>query len=176
MKIIVASKNPIKINAALSGFNLMFPNVAFETEGISVSSNVSDQPMTDTETFAGAMNRVNNAASQITDADYWVGIEGGIEQKESEMEAFAWVVIKSKDGKFGKGRTGTFFLPPKIVDLIKEGKELGEADDIVFGRSNSKQSNGAVGLLTGDVKDRTSYYVDAVVFACIPFKNKELFS
>jgi non-canonical (house-cleaning) NTP pyrophosphatase len=52
---------------------------------------------------------------------------------------------------------------------------LGEADDLVFGRSNSKQANGAVGLLTDDAVTRTTYYVPAVIFALIPFKNAELY-
>ncbi len=91
------------------------------------------------------------------------------------MEAFAWIVVKAKDGKLGKGRTGTFFLPPKIVALIKQGKELGEADNIAFGRTNSKQENGAVGILTDNVIDRTKYYTEAVVLALIPFKNSQLY-
>jgi inosine/xanthosine triphosphatase len=153
----------------------MFPEVDFEVEGISVPSNVSDQPRSDSETFTGALNRVDNASNEITTADFWIGIEGGIEEKQSEMEAFAWVVIKSNSGTYGKGRTGTFFLPKKVSDLIKQGKELGEADDIVFGRTNSKQANGAVGILTNDVLNRTSYYIEAVVLACIPFKNKDLY-
>jgi non-canonical (house-cleaning) NTP pyrophosphatase len=49
--------------------------------------------------------------------------------------------------------------------------ELGEADDVVFGRANSKQANGSIGLLTDDTITRTSYYVDAVVMALIPFKK-----
>jgi inosine/xanthosine triphosphatase len=116
----------------------MFPQEAFETEGVSVPSGVSGQPLSDEETLKGALNRANNAQNAVSDADFWVGIEGGIEEKQSEVEVFAWVVIKSKQ-KYGKGRTGVFFLPPKIAELIKQGKELGEADDIIFGRSNSKQ-------------------------------------
>lgn len=38
MKIVVASKNPVKINAAREGFKKMFPEVDFEVEGISVPS------------------------------------------------------------------------------------------------------------------------------------------
>jgi len=60
-KIIIASKNPVKINATLSGFQRMFPNEQFEIESVSVSSDVSDQPKSDSETFRGACNRANNA-------------------------------------------------------------------------------------------------------------------
>ena len=94
-----------------------------------------------------------------------------IEEDGAEMRAFAWMVIRDKEGLIGKGKTGTFFLPPQIVELIKQGKELGEADDIVFNRKNSKHNSGAVGILTNDVIDRTKYYAEAVVLALIPFKN-----
>ena len=140
-KIVVASKNPVKLNAALLGFRKMFPAEEFEVESTVVLSNVNNQPMGDSETFQGALNRTENASKE-TLADFWVGIEGGVEEKESGMEVFAWIVIKSKDGKYGKGRTGTFFLPKQIVELIKQGKELAEADDAVFKRNNSKSANG----------------------------------
>jgi len=173
-KVIIASQNPVKINAVKIGFGRMFPNEKFKFKGVLVSSDVSDQPISDRETMVGALNRANNAYKIIKDADYWVGIEGGIEKSDGEMGVFAWVVIKSNDIS-GKAKTGTFFLPKKVVELVNEGKELGDADDIVFGRTNSKQKNGAVGMLTKDVVDRTGYYVEAVILALIPFKNPKLY-
>jgi inosine/xanthosine triphosphatase len=173
-KLIIASKNPVKINAVLNAFQKMFPLENFDAEGISVESGVNEQPQNDSETFQGALNRAENVSIK-KDADFWIGIEGGIQDKDSDMEAFAWVVVKDKNSRLGKGRTGTFFLPPKIAELIRQGKELGEADDIVFGRTNSKQENGAVGILTDNVVDRTKYYTEAVVLALIPFKNSQLY-
>lgn len=173
-KIIVASKNPVKIQAAELGFQRLFPDTTFTCEGISVPSGVPDQPMGDAETLQGAMNRASNAQQTVPDADFWVGIEGGIEKKGDEMEAFAWIVVKSRD-QLGKARTGTFFLPKRVVALINEGMELGDADDIVFGGNNSKQKNGAVGILTGDVIVRSTYYAEAVVLALIPFHRPELY-
>ena len=121
------------------------------------------------------MNRVEAAQREHPVADFWVGIEGGVEEKSGEIEVFAWIVVKSKDGRIGKGRAGTFFLPPKMAELVRQGKELGEVDDIVFGRTNSKQRNGTVGALTGDVIDRTEYYIHPIILALIPFKNEELY-
>lgn len=173
-KVIIASKNPVKIEAVKQGFEKMFPGETFEFMGISVPSGVKDQPFNSEETLKGATNRADNALNEIENADFCAGIEGGIEPIGEEMEAFAWVVIRSSK-KYGKSRTGTFFLPKEVVKLIKKGKELGEADDIVFKRNNSKQQNGAVGILTGNVIDRTKYYSEAVVLALIPFKNTELY-
>lgn len=174
-KIIVASKNPVKINTTREGFAKMFPEELFEIEGISANSDVPDQPMSEQETIAGATNRANNASKEISDADFWVGIEGGLEEINGEMAAFAWIIIKSKDNIIGKGRTGSFFLPKEVTKLIKQGYELGVADDMVFKRENSKQVNGAVGILTGDILTRTTYYEQAVILALIPFKNPNLY-
>lgn len=173
-RIIIASKNPIKINATKLGFQKVYSNIDFECEGVSVPSDVSDQPMTNQETLQGAINRATHAKNGFPNAAFWVGIEGGIEKVGEEMMAFAWIVIVSTEAT-GKARTGTFFLPPKVVELINQGKELGEADDIVFGHSNSKQKNGAVGILTGNLIDRTQFYVEAMVLALIPFLNKEIY-
>jgi inosine/xanthosine triphosphatase len=173
-RIVIASKNPVKIRTTLLGFKRMFPSEEFEVKGVSVPSGVSHQPMSEDETYKGAFNRVQRAKEMCKDADFWVGIEGGVEEKDNEMRTFAWIVIMSKK-EIGKGRTATFFLPKRVVELIKSGKELGEADDIVFGRMNSKQKNGAIGILTGDVIDRVKLYEQAVISALIPFKNKGIY-
>ena len=173
--IIVASTNPVKIAAIRNGFSKMFPDTTFALKGISVSSCVSHQPMTNAETEKGAVSRVQNAKIACPDADFWVGIEGGVEDDDGQMHAFAWVVVASKKGLVGKGKTGAFILPLKVALLIRQGKELGEADDIVFGQSNSKQKMGAVGLLTNNIIDRTAYYTHAVILALIRFKNEKYF-
>jgi len=178
VKIVVASTNPVKVQAVRSGFTRMFPEQDFEIVSVSVPSGVSDQPRSSAETLQGALNRACNAALIYPQADYWVGVEGGIELEgdgiASEMCAFAWIVVQSPERQ-GKGCTGRFYLPPAVVDLVRQGVELGEADDIVFGRSTSKQDSGAVGILTANVIDRAQLYEPAVIFALIPFINPDLY-
>lgn len=174
-KVIVASANPVKIKSTEIGFAKMFPGETFVISGDPAASEVPDQPMNDAETVKGATNRADNVSKLKPDADYWVGIEGGLQLTDDGLSAFAWVVVRSRDGKIGKGKTGSFFLPLNVAELIRQGKELGEADDIVFGTNNSKQANGAVGILTGDVLTRTTFYEPAVILALIPFKNPELY-
>lgn len=175
LKIMVASENPVKIKASQMGFLAMFPHEKLEIKGIAAKSGVGKQPLTNWQTISGASNRVNYVSQIAPDADYWIGIEGGVEEIKGEMEVFAWVVVKNKNGKISKGKTGTFTLPQKIVKLVKSGMELGTADDLVFSQKNSKQKSGAVGLLTGNAIDRTKYYVEAVILALIPFRNKNLY-
>lgn len=173
--IVLASRNPVKVRATLGGFRKIFPEREFRLESVSVPSGVGHQPRTDEETLRGADNRAASAARAAPQADFWVGIEGGIVDRGREMTAFAWIVVRSRE-LAGKSRTGTFQLPQPVARLIRQGHELGEADDVVFGRSNSKQQEGAVGLLTGNVIDRAALYEHAVVLALAPFKNPELYS
>ena len=175
MKIVIASKNPVKIQAVENGFVEMFPDVSIKIEGVSVPSNVSNQPMGNEETFQGAMNRAKNAQATVPNADFWVGVEGGnIRHSETDMEVMAWIVVLSKE-KMGKARTAGFFLPAAVIDLINQGYELGHADDIVFKLDNSKEKMGSAGLLTDGVMNRLRFYVPAVILALIPFYKKELF-
>ena len=173
--IVVSSQNPVKARATLNGFHRMFPGKTFAVDTVTVPSGVSDQPMSDEEALRGAMNRAEGARQAAPEADYWVGIEGGAEEMDGTIAAFAWVVVMDGD-LLGKSRTAAFFLPPEIAELMRQGKELGDADDIVFGRTNSKQDNGAVGILTSDVIDRTVFYEHAVALALIPFRNRVLYS
>jgi len=171
--VVVASSNPTKLKATLTGFKAYFSQ-DIKILPVKAESGVSHQPMGDEETLTGAMNRCQNAFNNFSDADFWVGIEGGVEKKKNEYEAFAWIVIKTKD-KISRGKTGTFVLPAKVGKLIDEGKELGEADDIVFGIKDSKKSIGAVGILTKRKTTRAQYYAQAVKLALIPFINNNLY-
>ncbi len=173
--LVVASTNPVKLQAAANGFQRLFPGSELNVVAANVPSGVAHQPMSDDETLRGALNRSANAQAAHPAADYWIGIEGGIQPIGLGMAAFAWIVVRSKE-MIGMGRTGTFFLPPAVTELIRQGKELGEADDIVFGRTNSKQENGAVGLLTDNVIDRAQLYEHAMILALIPFKNEALYA
>ncbi|KAF4991785.1 hypothetical protein FGRMN_7625 [Fusarium graminum] len=171
--VIVASNNIPKIKATREGFTQMFSG-SCDFQGVSVDSNVSDQPFSDEETLTGATNRAQNAQKAKPEADFWVGIEGGVESHNGSICSFAWIVITGKDGKVGKARTAAYFLPEKTCKLLKDGVELGHADDMVFGQTDSKNKQGSVGLLTGGIVDRAAYYTQAVILALIPFRNATL--
>ncbi|KAF5657523.1 phosphatase [Fusarium heterosporum] len=73
--VVVASNNIPKIKATREGFTQMLPG-SYDFQGVSVDSNVSDQPFSDEETLTGATNRAQNAQKAKPEADFWVGIEG----------------------------------------------------------------------------------------------------
>lgn len=171
MKIVVASKNPAKIWAVREAFAVHFPEQLLEVEGVSVSSDVSDQPMGDLETQTGARNRVASAQKLVPSADYWVGLEGGVQHQGDYLMAFAWMCIRDSHGKIGESRSMSLPLPPKVRRLVDSGLELGAANDQVFATTNSKQKGGAYGLLTGGILTRESVYRDTLVTALVPLIN-----
>lgn len=177
-RIVVASQNPVKAGAIQGAFERLFPKQPFEIEMVAAPSGVSDQPMSDAETRQGAENRAAVAQALQPDADWWAGLEGGIADAGSDhddgMCAFAWIVVHSATHR-GAARTATFPLPPAVAELIRRGTELGDADDQVFGHENSKQKEGAIGILTGGLVDRRTLYEHAAVMAMIPLKNAALF-
>lgn len=174
LRVVVGSGNPVKLQAVRQAFLRVFPHISCEVEGRKVASGVADQPQSDAETLRGAEQRARACRSVAPNADYWIGLEGGIARREGAVEAFAWMVVMGRR-QLGKARSASFMLPPKVVELLDEGLELGAANDKVFGHTHSKQKQGAVGLLTHNLIDRTELYAQAVVLALIPFLNESLF-
>lgn len=174
IRLVVASTNPVKIEAATNGFKKAFPDQEIVVLGAAISSGVSNQPFSSKETYEGALNRARKARKLFPDADYWIGLEGGIEDLIVEMRSIVWIVTLSKT-MMGKAMTGQFVVPQKIADLVRGGMEMGDADDLVFGQTNSKQKEGGVGLLTNGIMTRSAYYETGVILSLIPFLNKELY-
>lgn len=176
--VIVASRNPVKIAATKDGFERMFPQRTFDVRGLRIPSGVPDQPFSDQETLQGALNRARGARDAEPNADYWIGLEGGVEDSDPSgcglVQSSAWIAVVGKGGKEGKARTATYFLPEETAKLLRSGMELGHADDLVHGTTNSKQKSGTVGILTDDVITRKGYYAEAVILALVPFKNDKL--
>ena len=172
MKIVVTSHNPVKIQAVNQAFKSQFPKREIEIIPLGVDSGVSDQPMSDQETRQGARNRVSNAILKTPDADFWVGLEGGLDFFDDHLLAFAWMVIAGSDNRISETRSATLPLPPQVQTLVSEGLELGEANDRVFSTLNSKQGGGAFGLLTDGLLTRESIYTQTLILALVPFVHE----
>ena len=175
ISVVVASRNPVKVDAVRTAFSLQFPESEITISAINVASGVADQPQGDGETRKGALNRILAARRELPDADYWVGLEGGVQIIAGQLTAFAWMAAQDRQGKIGQARTVTLPLPPAVQDLVASGLELGEANDQVFSTLNSKQGGGAFGLLTNGLHTRESVYTQALTIALVPFVS-ELFA
>ena len=165
MNVVVASMNPVKIGAAREAFASVFPAESIDVTGIDVDSGVGDQPDSDAKTREGARARALRARDAAPDADFWVGLEGGVDVFDDQLMAFAWMAIS-------EARSATLPLPPAVKQLVDAGMELGEANDRVFSTVNSKQGGGAYGLLTDGRYTRESIYAQTLIIALTPFVNR----
>jgi len=172
LKVNVGSTNPSKIKAVRRIFEYIF---AFEIEikGISVDSEVSPQP-TDDETIKGAINRAKNV---LQDADYAVGIEAGLFWNDEVKEYFdkAFCAIIDKYGNFTYGYSGGFTYPPRVIEMVKKGMEVGDAMEIISGIKDIKKKMGAIGYLSKGKINREDFNAQAVLMAMIPRISHELY-
>lgn len=174
MKVVVGSTNPVKKQATINAFEKVFPNEVWEVAGVAVDSEVGKQPMSDEEGITGARNRAKKALEK-SGGDFGVGLEGCLQQIGEDWFECGWSVVVNKNGEEGIGSSFRVIAPKKMIALIKEGKELGEANDIVFNKTNSKKGWGHFGLMTNGRVTRTQGYRDGVISALSRFLHPELF-
>lgn len=174
-RVAVGSTNPVKINAVQAGFQKVWPKEThFQFLSVAAASGVSDQPMSDLESIRGATNRARAALAHFQ-ADYGVGLEGGLQQIGSLWFDCGWIVVVDKRGVEGIGSTARIITPPNMVAMIQKGMELGSVIDHFFGTTNAKQGDGHFGLMTNNAITRTSGYTDGVIMALTRFLHPELF-
>ncbi|NNG44195.1 inosine/xanthosine triphosphatase [Pseudoalteromonas sp. NEC-BIFX-2020_002] len=174
LRIIVGSKNPVKISAARSIFHLFYPNIAIDCQGVNAPSDVPDQPIGEDETRIGAQNRVLHC-QQHYQADFYVAMEGGAEQFSYGPATFAYVVIADNQQR-AIGRSSNLPLPQSLYNALLQGKELGDVMDNAFNTTNIKQQGGAIGLLTNHHATRESTYTQALTLVMAPFLHPDLYS
>lgn len=173
IKVIVGSKNPVKINAAANAMALLFPEYEIQTQGMDAPSGVPAQPMTDSDTRQGAINRVHYCQQQV-EADYYFAMEGGVDCFEFGPATFAYIAI-AHQARLSIGRGALLPLPMQVYQALEAGEELGHVMDRLFNTVNIKQKGGAIGLLTHGHATRESNYTQAIILAMAPFLNPEMY-
>jgi inosine/xanthosine triphosphatase len=168
----VGSTNPVKIAAVQVPVARAFPSA--QVIGLNTDSGVSAQPWGDAEARRGALNRARNALT-LTDADLGVGLEGGMVETELGLMTCAWCVVLGPDGRMGVGGGVHMLVPPAAVQMLRAGDELGPAMDRLSGQYNTKQTQGAVGILTSGLSNRQSAYEQLVAMALAPFLQTEYY-
>ena len=167
----VGSLNPVKLEAVRAGVGLLYEGA--KVSAVAVPSGVSAQPVGDEEMISGAAQRARAVLQALPEVDYGVGLEGGVLELREGMFACAWCAVAHRTGDIGLASTGRFQLPQRVAELVRGGMELGDADDVVFGRTNSKQQEGAVGILTHGRLSRAQFYTPAVLLALVRFVNQQ---
>ncbi len=168
MKISVGSKSPVKVAAVRNVVAKIWPEA--EVIGTIASSGVKEQPTSNEEGIEGAKNRAQSSLKEV-DADIGIGIEACVYDSHFGMFLTGWVVAVDKSGEVGIGNGGMLPLPEKIACKIRKGEELGPVMDEVIGEKDTKQKQGAVGILTNNLISRTEGYEKAIIFAVARFIN-----
>lgn len=174
MKILMGTKNPGKIEGAKQAFEKYFENV--EMEGITVSSNVGDQPINE-EILQGAKNRVKNlkeyAINNNIEADFYVASEAGITNLLGEWIDINAVVIEDSKGFQSVGTSQGFPIPDKYIDEIKE-TELGKVMDKIFSGRELGKGKGGISFLTQNEVSRIDLTRNAFIMALTSHINEEI--
>lgn len=173
MIIAVGSTNKTKIDPVQEVFSKHFKDV--EVKGVNVNTGVDDQPMSDEEMYQGAFNRAREALKKVKDAEYGVGIEGGLHKRSYGWFEHSLIVIIDTKGKVGVGASGGLVLPEKVMERIHKGENLEQAVDHFFGTTKIGQGIGMFGLMTKGVVTRSSGVAHGVAFALAPFLHPKLY-
>lgn len=171
MKMMIGSKNLAKIEAlqeTLQEYPL-FENV--EVIGISVPSNVSEQPFSLEETIRGAKNRARNAF-EASPCTYGVGVESGLMEAPATRTRFLHISICSIfDGTESYiGLSTGFEVPPVILMLMASKKiDLTQAclESGISSNTQLGSQEGLIGILTNGKVDRKEYSKQAIRTALI---------
>lgn len=169
MKVCVGSKNPVKIRAVKKAVGRFFRAEVF---GVEVSSGVSPQPMGFEETFRGALNRAKNAYKR---ANWGVGIEAGLIYIEPLRNYFDIQICVIYDGSISIGLGPGFIYPPKVIEEVLRGREVGEVMEELTGIREIGKKIGAIGYLTAEKVTREEITEQSVLMALVPRIRAELF-
>ena len=174
--VLIGSENRVKIESARQGFSKFFKPV--DVKGLRVDSGVSAQPF-DEDTFTGAKNRAEYVKrindEQSLDADFFVGIEGGVLQLHKRWFQFTVIYIVDPQHRESFSTTGLYELPDWIVEKLLAGIELSHIIDELMQDSNTKEKQSASGFFTNGAVNRLQNYTQAVTFALIPFLQDNLY-
>lgn len=171
VKILIGTKNPCKIEGATEALKNYFNE--FDIEGISVESNVGEEPVNN-EIYEGARNRVNNliqyALENNIEADYYLGVESGITNLLGKWVIINIAVIKDKNGYESWGTSSAFPVPDKYVEEIIS-TDLGKVMDKIFKKSDLRSSKGGISFVTNGIISRVDLTRDAFVMALTQHVN-----
>ena len=155
MDFIIGTTNKAKLHACEAVLKQYFPHS--KITGISVSSDVSDQPFGDEETLEGALNRARKA-SENGEFAVGIGLEGGVRFVNKQLYICNWGALHLPDGSSFTAGGAQIELPIDIAREIQDGKELGPVIEKHFRKDNIRHNEGAMGILTNGTISRTDLF------------------
>jgi inosine/xanthosine triphosphatase len=148
------------------------------------SADAPPMPLSLDELLDGARSRAQLALEAVRGqgkpAYLGIGLEGGIELRRNDPMGrrgflMSWAYVT--DGRRGAhGCGGGIEVPASLLDaVIEDGIELSEAIDAFAQRIDVRNREGAWGILTRGLLDRTRSFETALVNALAPFYNEDAY-
>ncbi len=95
--------------------------------GVEVDSGITDRPLNKDVTLKGVINRARNTKKENPDADFWIGLEGGLHDYGEGYHLITYACLVNKTGDEFTGEGVEIHLPESVSDKVKKGKQFGEA-------------------------------------------------
>ena len=122
MKFIIGSTSQRKIKIAEKIIGQFFTDQKdILIEGFSAKSLMPDTPF-DKQTFDGARNRAIDSKANITDGNYYIGMESGLIERYGHIYEEAWAVVLCDDEKEYSGYSSGLKVPDFILKKMDDLK------------------------------------------------------
>lgn len=183
MRIVIGSLNKPKNDACRNVFlkhaQRMKISGTPEFTSVEADSGIPAMPLDRQMMMRGAKNRAVHCKERIDQsshlADFYIGLEGGIfltyqpEQANPVVFLESWVyILNAERGHWGS--SGAVSVPWELArPIVTEHRELGDVIDEWADQQNIRSRQGAVGVLTKNLVNRTDFFETALTFALSPF-------
>ncbi|WP_018664041.1 DUF84 family protein [Heyndrickxia acidiproducens] len=152
MIVAIGSTNPAKVSAVRKAFEVLDrQEVEFVAAG--VASGVKEQPFSDEETLAGAVNR-SKAVLAEQNADIGIGLEGGVVETPQGLFLCNWGALAAEGREPFVAGGARIPLPDEIAGRLRAGEELGPVMEEYAKKENVRKKEGAIGVFTNELVTR----------------------
>ena len=183
MLFVVGSTRAPKVEAVRRALAAVAPGAPgwhpAEVVPLDVGALAPAMPLTLEALLEGARVRAERALDEVRAAgrraDLGIGLEGGIDVRGDGAGRRGYLMswAYATDGQRGAhGCGGAIEVPPRLLaDVVDHGVELGVAIDAFASETDVRSRQGAWGVLTRGLLDRTRSFELALLGALAPFYN-----
>lgn len=119
--IVLASANPIKIAVVESVWHSLLPDVAGQVVPLELED-AGPEPVGEEAVVSQIVIAIQKAREVYPNAQYYVGMEGGVTERHAALYETAFVVVEDgMGGVRGISEAASFPIPPSVAALVAQG-------------------------------------------------------
>ncbi len=124
MKVVLGSINEDKREIVEKAYKEIYFNV--KVVSVKVNSGITDQPLDRETTKKGAINRAREAKKVFQKADFWLGLEAGLNECYKKMYLITYACLIDPNGNEFIGKGEKISLPDEVSGKIRRGERFGK--------------------------------------------------